>query len=112
MILFSLVVLYDQWLLPKILMNYHSRRTKLDRIDHALLWTIKVSMLVLAITLPDLVFFATAQNPQQQQQQQPPQEFFFACSGGDIDTVRDALEKNPEWVNSRTENGETPLHLT
>jgi hypothetical protein len=114
MILFSLVLLYDQWLLPKIVINHHRRRTELDTVDHTLLWIIKIGMILFFITSPDLFEYTTtiATSDEASSTQRPPQEFFFACSGGDIDHVKESLQKSPQWANSRTENGETPLHLT
>ena len=42
----------------------------------------------------------------------PPPDFFFACSGGQFDVIRTSLEQHPSWVNSRTQQGESCLHLT
>ena len=77
-------------------------RKKLDRIDRGLLWVIKVCLLVLFLTLPPVVLSDEDKvNP----------GFFFSCSGGDIEGISDFLEYHPTWVNSRTENGESCLHL-
>lgn len=100
MILFSVSLFYDQVLVP--------RRRNLDRIDHALLWTIKICLVVLFFTLPDLYEVGVSA----QKDRPPPQEFFLACSGGDVEKVKADLTEHPDWVNARTENGETPLHLT
>ncbi|KAG7373155.1 ankyrin repeat domain protein [Nitzschia inconspicua] len=101
MIILSLSLVYDQFLLP------HHRR-KLDRIDHVLVWTIKICLVILFFTLPDLYNVVVIA----QEHSIPPQEFFFACSGGDVEKVKNALADHPDWVHARTENGETPLHLT
>mmetsp|Transcript_14662 Transcript_14662/g.25405 ORF Transcript_14662/g.25405 Transcript_14662/m.25405 type:complete len:233 (-) Transcript_14662:213-911(-) len=115
MIFLLLALFYKHFLFPKV-------SKKLDRIDHALLWTIKTALVVLFFTLPDLYSVmasssSSSSSPLSQQQQHdnanhPGQEFFFDCSGGNVDGVRKALEEHPQWVNARTENGETPLHLT
>jgi hypothetical protein len=102
MIFLSVSWIYDQLLLPQ--------RKKLDRIDHALLWTIKICLVVLFFTLPDLYEVVVVNA--QEQNNKPPQEFFFACSGGDLKKVETALTEHPEWVHARTDNGETLLHLT
>jgi ankyrin repeat protein len=106
MILLSLSFLYGQ-LLPK--------KRQLDSIDHALLWTIKICLVLLFFTLPDVLGVAD-----QQQQNDASSggsadddgEFFFFCSSGKLDLVAEALRDHPEWVNRRTKNGETCLHLT
>lgn len=102
MIILSTVLLYEQLLLPK-------NNRKLDRIDRLLLWTVKICLLILFFTLPDAYSVAMAQG---NEENPIPSDFFFACSGGKLDDVTAAIEKNPDWVNARTENGETPLHLT
>jgi hypothetical protein len=104
-ILVAMIILSVSWIYFWLFM---SQRRKLDRIDHVLLWTIKICLLVLFFTLPDLyevIVSAQLHNG-------PPQEFFFACSGGDLGKVKTAVKEHPDWVHSRTENGETPLHLT
>lgn len=105
MIILSVSFLYDQLLVPP-------HRKKLDRIDHVLLWTIKICLVVLFFTLPDVYEIAAAASSQDDAVSPPPQSFFFACSGGDVETVQQSLTEHPEWVHARTENGETPLHLT
>ncbi|KAL3920581.1 MAG: hypothetical protein SGILL_003190 [Bacillariaceae sp.] len=104
MIIVSVCLLYEQLLLPK------SNR-KLDRIDKALLWTVKICLAILFFTLPDAYSVVMAMETEDNTNA-PPQEFFFACSGGKLDIVTASLTEHPEWVNARTENGETPLHLT
>lgn len=42
----------------------------------------------------------------------PDESFFLLCSGGDAEKLQAILEAHPDWVNARTENGETCLHLT
>jgi hypothetical protein len=105
MIFLSVTFFYDQLLVP-------NRRAKLDRIDQALLWIIKICLVVLFFTLPDLYNVAVSAQEEDASSAVPPQAFFFACSGGNLEAVQNALKEHPEWVHARTENGETPLHLT
>eukprot|EP00978_Attheya_sp_CCMP212_P041209 scaffold233258_cov55-Attheya_sp.AAC.2 len=37
--------------------------------------------------------------------------FFTACSSGDVELIAAELSKNKEWANTRTQDGETCLHL-
>lgn len=104
MIILVTALLYEEFLLPK-------NNRKLDRIDHALLWTVKICLVILFFTLPDAYSVVMAQNSEDEATPANP-EFFFACSGGKLDRVASAIEQHPELVNARTENGETPLHLT
>ena len=81
-------------------------RGKLDRIDHVLLWIIKISLVVLFLTLPEAVL------SEQQESATATQDFFLACSGGKLADIKTYLSEHPDWVNARTENGEACLHLT
>ena len=103
MISLATALLYEQLLLPK-------NNRKLDRIDHAMLWTVKICLIILFFTLPDAYSVAMAQVDEAAAG--PPPEFFFACSGGKMEDATKAIGQHPDWVNARTENGETPLHLT
>ena len=60
------------------------RRKKMDEIDHILLWTIKVCLVVLFVTLP----MALAEEL-------PGDNYWLACSGGDAQVIEQALEQNP-----------------
>jgi ankyrin repeat protein len=125
MILLTLSLLNDQLSPP--------RGKQMDRIDHALRWTIKVCLVVLFLTLPDVLGVDQQQQKQQQQRRNDHNggsdsglvdgtdddnndgdnsDFFFSCSGGKFDSVRKALREHPDWVHRRTDNGETCLHLT
>jgi hypothetical protein len=75
---------------------------KLDRLDHALLWVIKISLVVLFLALPQAVL---------SEEDGIDGDFFFACSGGKLDQLKSYLNDHPGWVNSRTDNGESCLHL-
>jgi hypothetical protein len=99
----STALLYEQLLLPR-------NNRKLDQLDHVLLWTVKICLVILFFTLPDAYSVVMASNNEEDTLTRP--EFFFACSGGKLDGATAAVEQHPEWVNTRTENGETPLHLT
>jgi ankyrin repeat protein len=81
-------------------------RNKLDRIDQFLLWVIKISLLVLFLTLPQVVL----------SEEEPPMRatdpFFFACGKGGLGLVKSLLEEHPDWLNARTDSGEACLHLT
>lgn len=74
---------------------------RMDRIDHALVWFIKLSLIALFLTLP--VAFA---------QTEPADEFWMSCSDGKADTIKESLKAHPEWANARTKSGESCLHLT
>lgn len=76
---------------------------KLDRIDHFLIWVIKISLFVLFLTLPPVVM---------SDEELVDSDFFFACSGGKLDDIKSFLKEHPGWVNARTDNGEACLHLT
>ena len=93
MILLTLGILREQLLPP---------RDRLDRIDHVLLWTIKLGLLVLFLTLPPVVM---------SDEEPADSEFFSACSGGKFDVVKSFLKDHPSWVDARTDNGEACLHL-
>jgi len=102
-----------------------------DMIDHALKWIIKLSLFVLFFTLPDLYDFTTTTsgvgvaaeeikttNPTSTPTR-PGEDFFHLCSTRDdnagddhVENFRNILEMNPHWVHSRTDSGETCLHLT
>jgi len=137
MILFSLFY-YNHSLFPKTTAeaNNATRRRIImdnddgtDRIDHALKWIIKISLFVLFFTLPDLYDFTTGvvvvaaeeiktTNPTSTPTR-PGEDFFHLCSSRDANAADDSVEKfrnilevNPHWVHSRTDNGETCLHLT
>ena len=88
---------FDRFLFPN-----HRR---MDKIDNALKWTIRIAMCVLFLTLPDLYEFTLADED-------PGTDFFNACSGGNTDLVTKSLEDHPNWIRAHTENGETCLHLT
>ena len=67
------------------------RRTKMDHIDHMLLWTIQICLVILFVTLP----MALAEEV-------PGDNYWLACSGGDVEAIGKALEQNPgEWGNNR-----------
>ena len=55
---------------------------------------------------------STSAEKSEKEPTSPPPEFFFACSGGQYDEIRTSLEQHPSWVNSRTQQGESCLHLT
>ncbi|CAJ1931708.1 unnamed protein product [Cylindrotheca closterium] len=76
------------------------RRRKMDEIDHILLWTIKVCLVVLFVTLP----MALAEEL-------PGDNYWLACSGGDAKIIERSLEQNPAWIHATTDNGEACLHL-
>ena len=38
-------------------------------------------------------------------------DFLEACTQGTIDKIQEALQQNPHWVNGRSPQGETCLHL-
>ena len=106
-IMIILSFIYDQFLFP------NNRR--MDRIDHSLQWTIKIGLVVLFLTLPDLYEFTMADDTataSSSSAASPGVDFFNACSGGDFDSLAKSLEENPDWINGRTGNGETCLHLT
>jgi len=86
----------------------------MDRIDRALQWTIKIGLVVLFLTLPDLYEFTMADDTAtaSSSSTSPGVDFFNACSGGNFDVLAKALEENPDWIHGHTENGETCLHLT
>jgi hypothetical protein len=110
MILLSLSFLYGQ-LLPK-------RKKQLDCIDHALLWTIKVCLILLFLTLPDVLGVVDESTQNEARSDggttgvDEDSEFFHFCSGGKLDQVKETLQQHPDWVHRRTKNGETCLHLT
>mmetsp|Transcript_2658 Transcript_2658/g.5753 ORF Transcript_2658/g.5753 Transcript_2658/m.5753 type:complete len:220 (-) Transcript_2658:186-845(-) len=104
MIMLSFIL--DQYLFPS--------NRRVDRIDHALRWTIWVASAVLFLTLPDLYEFAMADDASASASasSSPGQDFFHACSGGDVDLVAKSLTEHPHWMTARTAHGETCLHLT
>jgi len=119
-----------------------NRSSSSDRIDHALKWMIKIGLFVLFFTLPDLYDFTTTTTKGMTMvvaaeeiesttttPTRPGEDFFHLCSSSgvtqkkkknddndtdndDVDKFRNILEMNPHWVHSRTDNGETCLHLT
>lgn len=107
MILLSLSLMYEH-LVPK--------KKRLDRIDQALLWTIKVCLVLLFLTLPDVLGVDQQSSREDADtsggSRDEESDFFFSCSSGKLDLLREALEEHPEWVHRRTKNGETCLHLT
>eukprot|EP00980_Cylindrotheca_fusiformis_P003339 scaffold746_cov123-Cylindrotheca_fusiformis.AAC.27 len=72
----------------------------MDRLDRFLILIIKVSLLVLFITLPQALA-----------DEEPGEEFWLSCSGGNLGPIKKALEDHPSWKNARTGNGEACLHL-
>ena len=82
---------------------------RMDRIDHALRWTIQIASVFLFLTLPDLYQFSHSVVAQQEG---PGEDFFLACSGGETAVVKKFLQEHPNWANAFTTNGETCLHLT
>ena len=88
---------FDRFLFP------HHRR--MDKIDHALRWSIQIASLILFLTLSDLYTLVAAQE-------EAGVDFFNACSGGDTSLVTKSLKEHPDWANAYTQNGETCLHLT
>lgn len=40
-----------------------------------------------------------------------PMEYLEACTQGNIEVIQTGLDKNPQWVNGRSPQGETCLHL-
>lgn len=114
--------IYDQLLFPKTGANRCRTTGGLDRIDHALQWTIKISLFVLFFTLPDLyeLSMVTAAESSDNKNTDtswtsPGEDFFHLCSNvkeDDVDKFRNVIEMNPHWIHSRTEAGETCLHLT
>lgn len=64
----------------------------MDKIDHALLWIMKISLLVLFLTLPHAL---GVNGEEQNHDQQDDSEFFFHCSGGKLEEVQSALEQHP-----------------
>lgn len=85
-------------------------RNKLDRIDHILLWIIKLGLVVLFLTLPPVVLSSTGDS--NNGQVAVDSDFFLACSGGKLDLVKTFLQEHPHWIHARTDNGEACLHLT
>lgn len=79
---------------------------KMDRIDHMLLWMIKIGLFVLFLTLPQVVL------SDDEHAASPSSDFFFACSGGKLEEIKTYLTDHPGWINGRSENGEACLHLT
>lgn len=103
MIILSFIL--DQYLFPS--------NRRVDRIDHALRWTIWVALAVLFLTLPDSYEFTVADDTSTSSSTSSPgQDFFHACSGGDVDLVAKSLTEHPDWMAARTAHGETCLHLT
>ncbi len=96
MMLLTLALLRDQ-LLPS--------SSKLDRVDRTLLWIIKISFVVLFLTLPAAVL-------SEGEDEVIDQNFFHACSGGLFDELKSYLKDHPQWVHARTDHGESCLHLT
>ena len=47
-------------------------------------------------------------NPEEEENS----EYFFACSGGEFQTVKTLLEKDPSLVHTTTKDGEHCLHLS
>lgn len=60
------------------------RRKKMDHIDHMLLWTIKICLVILFLTLP----IALAEEL-------PGDNYWLACSGGDVEVIEKSLNQNP-----------------
>ena len=125
--------IYDQFLFPKTGANRCRTTGGMDRIDHALRWTIKISLFVLFFTLPDLYKFSMVAAAESSDNNEntatssssssssssswtsPGEDFFHLCSNvkeDDVDKFRNVLEMNPHWIHSRTKAGETCLHLT
>ena len=125
--------IYDQFLFPKTGANRCRTTGGMDRIDHALRWTIKISLFVLFFTLPDLYEFSMVAAAESSDNNEntatssssssssssswtsPGEDFFHLCSNvkeDDVDKFRNVLEMNPHWIHSRTKAGETCLHLT
>ena len=60
-----------------------------DKIDLTLIWVIKICLLVLYLTVPQLVVDATEPATQ------PDEAFFFLCSGGHVTQLQDELLQHP-----------------
>lgn len=60
------------------------RHKKMDRIDHTLMFIMKISLIVLFVTLPQ----AFAED-------EPGEEFWLSCSGGNTEAIEKALEQHP-----------------
>ena len=60
-----------------------------DTIDLALIWVIKVCLVVIYLTVPQLVVDATEPTIQ------PDEAFFFMCSGGHVTQLHDELLQHP-----------------
>lgn len=60
------------------------RRQKMDNIDNFLLWTIKICLVILFVTLP----IALAKE-------MPDDNHWLSCSGGDVEALEEALLQNP-----------------
>mmetsp|Transcript_43034 Transcript_43034/g.89588 ORF Transcript_43034/g.89588 Transcript_43034/m.89588 type:complete len:217 (-) Transcript_43034:122-772(-) len=95
---------FDRFLFPG-----HRR---MDNIDRALQWTIRMGLVVLFLTLPDLYDIVAMADDSETAANSPGPDFFNACSGGDKDLVARSIEEHPDWINGYTANGEACLHLT
>jgi hypothetical protein len=60
---------------------------KLDRIDHLCLWVVKIALVVLFVTLPNVASAAA--------EEAPAQDFFFHCSNGGLEEVKESLDMHP-----------------
>jgi hypothetical protein len=69
-------------------------RRRMDKIDHACLWAIKVCLVILFLTLPHAVV-VSGEEQNNENQQQADSDFFSYCSGGKLEEVQAALEQHP-----------------
>ena len=102
-------MLYEEYLMPK----KQQYGQKVDLIDRICVWTIRLSLVMVFYSLPNaLAEMEDGGGETHKQNEDLKSQYFFACSGGKLDIVQTSLETNPNWVNLRTENGESCLHLT
>jgi hypothetical protein len=59
---------------------------KIDRLDRLCLWVIKIALVVLFVTLPNIASAA---------EEAADQDFFFHCSSGVLEKVTESLDMHP-----------------
>ena len=90
--LFLIGMLIQEHQDPRKSSRRHRPPVVVDPIDVTLVWIIKICLVVLYLTVPQLVVDATESGTATTQ---PDESFFFLCSGGQVKQLHDHLIQNP-----------------